>query len=94
MSEEEYIKKKKDLEIELRLNILNLNAEYAHANNHLKRGDIAEDHIGKIRVESISYGYVSYGLPQCIYKGQTLKKDGTETAKKEQREVYQSNLKS
>jgi len=95
MTAKEYELKKRELELEFKSNVLNLNTEFAHANNSIKQGDIIEDHIGKIRVESIMYGCIAYGtnLPICIYSGQTLKKDGTETIKKEKREIYQSNLK-
>lgn len=73
--------------------IFSIQRDFALSNSVFKIGDVATDRIGSIRVQEIKI-WRRHGapLPECIYYGQTLKKDGTETKKKEVRAVYQSNL--
>lgn len=95
MTRQEYEQRKKILKQEYDHNLYVLDKEYAMANNPYKIGDIIEDHIGRIKIEKISFGYTfPHETPGCIYYGIELKKDGT--PKKQQdpdRVVYQSNIK-
>ena len=62
---------------------------FCDANNPYKIGDVFTDHIGSIRVQKI--GYNRYGSVGCVYNGIILRKDGTETKKREIRQAWQSN---
>lgn len=65
--------------------------EFAKANNPYKIGDIVKDHIGKLKIEKISY-FMFYSQPSCIYYGVELKKDGTPCKIQSGRPVYQKNI--
>ena len=96
MENEQFDSKLKELEEEYQNKLFALYKEYALSNSPLKEGDIAQDHIGKIKVDKIQIGTPapSYGhkYPYCVYYGVELKKDGTPTKKGDRRGVYQSNL--
>ena len=82
------LKRHKDERDQLALN-------YALAHNSIKKGDIATDHIGSIRVEKILVDYSIIDktrVPQCVYEGVELKKDGTPLKRATKRSVWQSNL--
>lgn len=71
-----------------------LNKVFAIHNNPYKVGDIVEDSNGKLEIEKITYSS-SYGnyLPQCVFRGIDLKKDGTPKLRQDKdRRVYQSNI--
>ena len=70
-----------------------LKRECAFSNNPYSIGDIIEDHIGKIRIEKIRW-VVTYNanIPECVYTGIVLKKDGTPAKKEESRQIWQSNI--
>lgn len=64
--------------------------DYCDSNNPYKRGDVFEDHIGKIIVDKIEY-HKAYSNYFCVYYGTELKKDGTPRAKNSKRWAYQNN---
>ena len=70
----------------------NLYTEYALSNNPYKVGDIISDHIGSVKVESVSVYLDIDRLPMCVYTGTTLRKDLTPSKKNEKRKVYQGNI--
>lgn len=94
MNAEQYtdeVKKRK----EQHLNDLKaLAIKYAFENNPYKKGDIVEDHVGKIEIDHI-YVYIpgfETSLPSCIYEGFILNKDNTINKRKKRRSVYQMNI--
>ena len=92
MTEQEYnqqlIKLKKDYEF----NVNRLNEGFALSNNPYNEGCIFQDHIGKIKVESIDVVNLSgYALPSCVYEGVELKIDGTPRVKVTRRKAFQVN---
>ena len=69
-------------------------SEFCAANNPYKIGDVFADHIGKIVIESIKYGWPAYNsTPCCIFYGPELKKDGTPKKNGTKRSAYQYNEK-
>lgn len=68
--------------------------EYCDANNPYQIGAVFTDHIGSIRIESISYdrGYLATS-PCCIYTGVELKVNGEPKKGNPKRTAYQSNEK-
>jgi len=95
MTPEDYEKQKKDLHQKHKQELFELAREYARANNPHRAGDIVEDHIGKVKIESVRSVSVNgfHGLPTMTFKGQVLNKDGTPTKRKEKyRVVYQPNI--
>ena len=94
MKKNEYLAKLQAIELEVNRRKSDLAHEYACANNPRRVGDVAEDHLGFVRVEEISI-HISYedNLPECIYHGAVLTKKLVPTKKKDnRREVYQCNL--
>jgi len=67
--------------------------EYALSHNKVKIGDIITDHIGCIKVDSISVTKI-YGstLPLCAYHGEEYTKKGVAKKNGNNRVVWQSNL--
>ena len=92
MSIEEFKAKIKEIDEEAERKKRVLVKQYCLANSRFKVGDIVEDHIGKVLVENILTWW-SLSDPCPVYRGRTLKKDGTPTKKVETRDVYQSNIK-
>jgi hypothetical protein len=72
--------------------VYQLQTKFAIANNTVKVGDIIEDHVGKILVESIRV-VRCHDLPMCRYFGLPLLKNGKPSKKPSNRVVSQSNLK-
>ena len=70
--------------------VVKLKREYALSNNTVKIGDIISDHMVTIVVESID-DYLS-DIPQCVYTGIRLTKQGVPTKKIEVRQIYQQNI--
>lgn len=64
--------------------------EYALSNNYVKVGDIVEDHIGMVLVESIKI-YIS-DPPQCVYTGRELTKARKHRKDGKIRDAFQQNL--
>jgi len=75
MNFEDYKKELDVLQKDFEIKKMKLAVEYCDLNNPYKLGDTIEDHIGKIRLESIKYRY-NYNEPTCIYYGLELKKNG------------------
>ncbi len=90
MKEQEYKDGLKQLEKEYAENKKQLAIKYAMSNNPFNIGDIFTDYIGSIRIDKIGT-YIGGGLPECMYHGVELKKDGTPTKKALRRTGYQSN---
>jgi len=90
MNFEEYDNKLKELSREFEEKKKQLYRDFAYSNNPYKEGDIFTDHIGSILIKKIGV-YVSFDLPECVYTGLELKKDGTPTKKGNIRQAYQSN---
>lgn len=91
---------KEDLETELHmLEIQYLNdkkklyRKFAHANNPYKIGDVISDHTTTIRITEEPKVYTGlYGVPQCVYSGIQLNKDGQPSKKQKETKIYQSNI--
>lgn len=94
MTKEEYKEKKNELLKEYENNLRNLDKLYVQEQLNVKIGDIVTDHIGKGRVEKITYyrGFSDY--PEYICHCVVLNKDNSERKKGEtERKIYQSNIK-
>ena len=65
--------------------------EYAMSNNIFKKGDVIEDHIGSIIIDSIQWTK-GKDLPYCIYFGRVLTKSGKLTKRPHTRNVWPSNI--
>lgn len=92
MSIEEFKAKIKEIDEEAEHKKRVLIKQYCFENARFKVGDVVEDHIGKVQVEKI-LSFMSFSEPCPVYRGRTLRKDGTPTKKVETRDVYQSNVK-
>jgi len=64
---------------------------FAKSNNSINIGDIVEDHIGKLKVETIQYA-IFLDPPCAVYFGKELLKSGKEAVRQIGRGVYQYNL--
>ena len=65
--------------------------EYALSNALYKVGDIIEDHIGRIKIEGISWSVRYTGNDSiAVYVGTQLKKDLTPFKSGEKRTIYQN----
>ncbi len=96
-TQEKYQDDLKELHLKHELEINNLARVYALANNPYKLGDIVEDHTGKLLIEKITFtrGFGFNGIPECVFRGIELRKDGTPMKKQDKnRTVYQSNIKT
>lgn len=70
-----------------------LHIEYANENNPHKVGDVISDHSITIKIQKISVSFGSQRIPQCVYDGIILKKDGTPNVRGKTDTVYQANIK-
>ena len=95
MTEDEYSKKKTEIEKENRKKLLVLDREYAFANSPVSIGNVIEDHSCKIKVDEIKFssGGIMRRLPECVYSGPRLKKNNKPFMSGERDTIYQSNLK-
>lgn len=94
MNEQEYKNGLLQIEREAKEKKSLIAGKYALAHNSVKVGDVVEDHIGKIRVESIKFSIgLNSGLPSCVYIGSVLNKDGSLSKREANRSVFQTNLK-
>ena len=91
MNLDEYNEKIKHIEKQADVDKFKTAKEYALSNSTVEINDVIEDHISKIRVNTIKI-YRS-NPPQCVYEGIECKKDGTPTKRGKTRSVYQSNMK-
>ena len=69
-----------------------LRNKYAKGNSSVKVGDVVEDHIGRIVVDSIRIGLSTDDLPQCVYFGLELTKKGQPRKDSKKRVAWQCNL--
>lgn len=93
MTAEEYNQTIKDIEKTAEEAKKKVVIHYALSNNSVKEGDIVTDHKCTIRVDKVSVSRGrSYELPQCVYDGVILKKDGSDNVKGKRDTVYQSNM--
>ena len=92
MTKEEYLAKKKDIQLMREELLLELGREYALSNARYKIGDTVEDNQGRVIVESINAYYSPFELPSASYWGKELKKDGTPFLNGRKRRVYEGNL--
>ena len=90
MTKEEYKEKKNELLKEYENNLKNLDKLYVQEQLNVKIGDIVTDHIGKGRVEKITYyrGFTDY--PEYVCHCVVLNKDNRGET---ERKIYQSNIK-
>lgn len=98
MTDEEFIEQNKKLDIEYSKQKRALAKQYAYENNKINEGDIIEDHVGKIRVESFGLLYKKVNIeqmpfPQLTYSGIVITKKGTESKTGARRTVFFSNMK-
>lgn len=70
--------------------------KFAIVNNPYKVDDVISDQTKTIKIKQIKYdvNMFSGGLPQCVYVGDILKKDGTPSTKYGEGQIYQSNVKT
>ena len=98
MDKEEYFEKLNAIEREYCDKKRLLAKEYAISNSNIKAVDIIEDHIGKIRIEKISFvqraGFNYEDLPYCAYLGSELRKDEVPKKNVYKRYIHQINLKT
>jgi len=66
--------------------------EYAKSNRKYNIGDKVTDHIGSIIVEKFRVTINIEGLPENVYIGPELKKDGTPKKNGDVRPIYESNI--
>lgn len=93
MTKEEYQDRIKQIDVKYKTEKANLATLYAKSNIPHKVGDVVEDHIGKLKIERISFIWMSDDELDYLYFGLELKKDGTPCKKQTGRSVYQSNIK-
>ena len=95
MTKDELNEKLQNIEREKDLEARKVLKEYALSNAIYKVGDIIEDHLGRIKIESVSWS-MNYGHRDstAVYVGAQLKKDLTTFKSGEKRNVYQNNVTS
>jgi hypothetical protein len=93
MNREEYERSLKKLKSQYDEQLTQLHKQYALANNTVKIGDIVKDHMGSIQVEKMHIAWpFGSNIPEVVYHGLELKKDGTPKKNAVKREAWQSNL--
>jgi hypothetical protein len=94
MTPEEYKQKLLELDYEFEDRKYKLQKEFALSNNPHPIGTIVTDHIGSLKIEKIrTTKTLANSLPQCVYFGIELKKDGTPMKKQTGRGAWQENIK-
>lgn len=95
MTLEQYKQERQEIIKKHKQELLDFDKTYALKNNPYKIGDIIQDHIGKLQIQSIGIYLASYnGIPTCFYRGIELKNDGTPRKRQDpDRIVYQTNIK-
>jgi hypothetical protein len=76
---------------EANLKRLQVGRKFAISNNTISIGDKITDHIGSIIVQKITVYHSE--IPQCVYDGVEINKNGKENKKGKTRAVYESNIK-
>lgn len=93
MTEKEWRERQNELQKQFDGDSKSLAREYAFANNPYSKGDVIEDHIGKIRITDIVFYYRHSYPSYLIYRGDNLLKTGQVSKREPVREVYQVNIK-
>ena len=91
MNLKEYKRRIADIDAECDERRKDVAREYARSHNSIAVGDIIEDTVGKIRVDSILYTYSAAKIPICVYRGHEMRKDGKPKARPSIRDVYQND---
>ncbi len=93
MIKEEFTRLKDKLKDQHSQEIRDLDMSFALSNNPYKEGDIITSHLVSIKIEKIllQEGYGGH-LPECIYYGPLVKKDGTPFKNGKTDHIYQSNI--
>lgn len=92
MTLEKYKEKIKEIELKAKTEKEKLMKEYAISNNTVVIGEVIEDHIGRIKVEKISFVLSHDGSPHCVYFGIEFTKAGTLSKRENKRWIHQTNL--
>lgn len=94
MTLDEYNQKLKDTEARHKVEIREIQKEYAFSNNNVKIGDVITNKCGDttIVVEKVQLT-VFLREPECVYSGKRLRKDGMPYKNGEVEYIHQSNLK-
>ena len=93
MTEQEYKEQLDFLKNDFELKKKNLSIVFCLSKAEYKKGDVIEDHIGKVLVEKVQLTHSTFGsIPEPLYYGLVLKKDGKPTKKEERRHVYVDNI--
>ena len=93
MTQEEFIIELDKLEQEMNDRIISLSKKYAISNKKHKIGDVVTDNIGSVLIDHWQFtrGGKKW-LPENIYSGYELKKDGSIRKDKSRRSVYEHNI--
>lgn len=93
MTREEFERELKTLEEKHTNEKRELFIRCAKSNQKYKTGDVITDHAKTIQVDHIRYQGSRFGcLPQAVYYGYVLKKDGTKRKDEKRDCIYQSNI--
>lgn len=93
MTQEEFIIELEKLEQEMNDRVMSLSKKYAVSNKKYKKGDIVTDNIGSILIDK--WQFTRGGkrcLPQNVYSGYELKKDGNIRKDKSRRTVFERDI--
>jgi hypothetical protein len=94
MTKTEYEELKNEIQKKYKLEIAELNRQYALSNSIACNGDIVIDHHTRIVVEHVK---VAFGFdetfPQCVYYGKRLSKNNKPFKSGESSCIYQDNIK-
>ena len=93
MNIEEYKLKLENARNEYESNKDRISTEFAESNNPYKIGDVVTDHYHTIKIEKHQIAFTGMNaIPECVFFGTELKKDGTPKKRQENNPVYQSNI--
>lgn len=87
-----YNKKLQELNDEYQKAKNELAIQCATENNPYKIDDVITDHIGSIKISKMKAHSGFYSIPEMMYFGVELKKDGTPKKNGDLRWVHQSNI--
>lgn len=94
MTESEYKIRLDNLEQEFEKQKINLAKVYAHSHRLFQEGDTISDTVGSIIIDAVKFTRGSFNsLPECVYYGLELKKDGKLRKDGGRRSIYQSHIK-
>lgn len=93
MTKEEFTKKLEKLEKKHTHEQIELFIQYARSNQKYQNGNVITDHAKTIKIDDIKFQGPRFDcLPQAVYYGYVLKKDGTRRKDKKRDCIYQSNI--